>query len=359
MNELAIPQEPYQVYHKNEWKPITELFHYYAEHFDDVSKRARECYHLAMGYRELSASQKESDQKAAEGILLTLHAHLKKVSFFPVYKNNNPKKLKTIIDKLNNYYYFYADYSKGQKEAADATLRFVRACTILQDLYIHGIPTEVPENDLKKFKEEIDELSSRFNNKTPNYNDGTAITLAETFCRGTQKLENWILQQFYNTVYIHGKLVKTGDASSPIYKVLEDIHKEAIGIKENFDTFTKESKNLLTKKDFAKYTTDPEGFTFDVRKKNMPGPDPSRDIKYSQCKMMWKLSHNPDKHYKSVYALADFVLRMNDEWDKEKYKGENLFRYTTNSQKNHNVRTQLVARFKSYCRDKIYPTFPT
>ena len=114
---------------------------------------------------------------------------------------------------------------------------------------------------------------------------------------------------------------------------------------------------LSTKKDLADFGSDPEKFIRDNKSKNKPGPQPTRDTKSRQCKMMWELSHNPDKHYKSVYALAREVIRMK-EWNNPKYKCEKLFTYT--GPKNYrNIQNRLVARFKSYCRDKIYPTFPT
>ena len=275
-------------------------------------------------------------------------------------------KLKTQLTNLKNFTSSLLSLARNTSNHIERLpeLLYVIECMRtkgfpIDDIFESFVNTEAEVKEFLASKPSLDNPFSQINIKL------------NTYCIQVQKLERWIHQKAIETSpnitqSPHNTSIIPTESKDPntLSKILEKIENLEAAHKATNDSINllkldvnNKINKLSTKKDLADFGSDPEKFIRDNKSKNKPGPQPTRDTKSRQCKMMWELSHNPDKHYKSVYALAREVIRMK-EWNNPKYKCEKLFTYT--GPKNYrNIQNRLVARFKSYCRDKIYPTFQT
>lgn len=236
-NDLAIPHEPFTVYHDDDWQPIANIFNTYKKQFELELEHAEDCLGLATEWRKFQSTPPE-DPQTIDLFFNLLSSSLKQYNLLPALRDNIPANIDEIISSLNNISYNYKHhFIKDQTDAIDATHRFARACAILQDLHAHGVSTQTPESYLKKLKDNIVLISDDFQTyeDEPSSQEGTAIELAEAFCRGTYQIENWLLQHLYNSIYLHNRLVPTINAPS-IDKKIDDVKSSIINLDKKIDT---------------------------------------------------------------------------------------------------------------------------
>ena len=229
--ELAIPNEPFTVYYDDDWKSIADIFNTYKEKFQTAHDHAKHSLILAMNWRK---SQTEPPPKIINFFLDDLSKSLKRYDLFPDLRDDIPAHIDEIIDKLDRLRIAYLSDIECQKEAIDATRRFIRACVILQDLHTHGVSTQTPENLLKKLKDDLEQIALDFDDDTPGFKDGTAINLAEAFCHGTYQIEDWLLQHVYNSICLHNQIVPTFNVHSISQKV-DDVKTSILGVSSKLD----------------------------------------------------------------------------------------------------------------------------
>ncbi len=242
-NELAIPNEQFTVYHDDDWQPIADIFNTYKQKFESDLEHVEECLGLATQWLKFQTNPPEKPE-TTDLFFDLLSQSLKQYDFLPELRDNIPANINDIISTLRPIKYNYEHhYIPGQTDAIDATRRFIRACAILQDLHAHGVSTQTPEDYLKKLKDKIELVSSDFQTyeDEPEFLDGTAIDLAEVFCRGTDQIEDWLLQHVYNSFCTHNRLVPTVDVPS-IKKSFNDVKSSLIVISSKLDE-TKSAAN--------------------------------------------------------------------------------------------------------------------
>ena len=180
-NDLAIPHEPFTVYHDDDWQPIANIFNTYKKQFELELEHAEDCLGLATEWRKFQSTPPE-DPQTIDLFFNLLSSSLKQYNLLPALRDNIPANIDEIISSLNNISYNYKHhFIKDQTDAIDATHRFARACAILQDLHAHGVSTQTPESYLKKLKDNIVLISDDFQTyeDEPSSQEGTAIELAE------------------------------------------------------------------------------------------------------------------------------------------------------------------------------------
>ena len=232
-NELAIPQEPLSVYHDDDWQPIANIFATYKEKLQTIHDHAKDCLLTALDWRK-NRDDPKAKPTFVKPLFNLLSNRLETYDLLPDLRTDIPAHIDEIISELDSIRIACLPHIKGQEEAIDATRRFHRACTILQDLHSHGISTRTPENLLKKFKDDLDQIALDFNDDTIGFQEGTAINLAEAFCRGTYQIEDWLLQHVYNATCYHNRLVPTINAPS-IDKKIDDVKSSILGISSKID----------------------------------------------------------------------------------------------------------------------------
>ena len=233
--ELAIPNEPFTVYYDDDWKSIAEIFNTYKKQFIITHGGVEDCLGLATQWRKFQ-TEPPKDPKEIDLFLDHLSKSLKRYDLLPDLRDNIPANIDEIIDTLAIIRDNYRRGIKGQEEAIDAIRRFVRACAILQDLHTHGVSTQVPEDLLKKLKDDIELVSVGFSayKNEQGFKDGTAIELAEVFCRGTYQIEDWLLQHVYNSICLHNKITPTIDVPSTIKKI-DDVNSGMTDLNKKMD----------------------------------------------------------------------------------------------------------------------------
>ena len=256
-NELAIPNDPFTVYHDDDWQPIANIFNTYKKQFELELEHAEDCLGLATEWRKFQSTPPE-DPQTIDLFFNLLSSSLKQYNLLPDLRTNIPANIDEIISSLNNISYNYKHhFIKNQTDAIDATRRFARACAILQDLHAHGVSTHTPESYLKKLKDNIELISSDFQayEDEPNFQEGTAIELAEAFCRGTDQIENWLLQHVYMCTCYHNRLAPTIDTNS-ISKKFDDIKSSILGVSSKLDETNAAAKSAAAQAAKAQVAAD-------------------------------------------------------------------------------------------------------
>ena len=278
-------------------------------------------------------------------------------------------KVKTQLINLKN---FTGSLLSLARNTSNHIERLPELLYVIECMRAKGIPTDDINESFRNTEAEVEEfLASKPSLDNPFRQINIKLN---TYCIQVQKLERWIHQKAIETSpnitqSPHNTSIIQTESRSPntLFEILKRIEKLEADQKNTTDTVNliqinqinanNKISKLSTKKDLVDFASDPEKFIHDNKSKNKPGPHPKRDTKSRQCKMMWELSQDPDKKFENAYKLADEVIRYSmREWNTAQYKDENLFIYT-DPKKRRNVQSQLVARFKSWCKHngKTYP----